>query len=94
MANETIIKILNREYFLNEDENPLVLSALSKYVEEKMIEVSKKNSLVDTSRIAVHAALLICKELFEEKNRSENLENIQERKCNQMLEELSNIFEN
>lgn len=93
MANETVIKILNREYFIKDEEDPLVLAALAKYVEDKMVEVSRKNSLVDTGRIAVHAALLICKELFEERSKSEDLTIHQERKCAQMLEELSKIIE-
>ncbi len=85
MSKETVIKILNRDYYIKEQENPLFLSALAQYVEEKMKEASEKNNIVDTSRIAVHAALSICKELFEEKTRIEN----HEKKINQILEDLS-----
>ncbi|MCP4482891.1 MAG: cell division protein ZapA [bacterium] len=93
MANDTVIKILNREYFIKEQEDPLLLASLVEYLEGKMSEVSKRNNLVDTSRIAVHAALLISKELFEERNRSEDLNIKQEKKYAQMLEKLSNIIE-
>ena len=93
MANEIVIKILNREYFIEGMEDPLVLSALAEYLEKKMKEVSQKQNIVDTSRVAVHAALMITKELFDEKNKLENLEKNQEIKCVQMLEDLSKLIE-
>ena len=93
MADEKVIKILNREYYIKEQGDPLVLAALAKYVEDKMIEASQKNNIVDTSRIAVHAALSICEELFKLRNDLDNTVSKQDRKCNQLLEELSKVME-
>ena len=86
MSKEIVIKILNRDYFVkDEDGDPLLLAAFARYVEEKMEEAGEKNNIVDTSKIAVHAALSICKELFEERSKLEN----HDRKINQLAEELS-----
>lgn len=74
MAKEVIVKILNRDYFLEDDGDPLFLNALGKYVEEKMIEVSETRKIVDTSKIAVMASILLCKELFEMKAKVEKID--------------------
>jgi cell division protein ZapA (FtsZ GTPase activity inhibitor) len=85
VAKEIVIKILNRDYFVKDDVDPLLLAAFARYVEDKMKEAGEKNNIVDTSKIAVHTALSICKELFEERSKLEN----HDRKINQLAEELS-----
>jgi len=89
MAKEIVIKILNRDYLIKDEEDPLLLAAYARYVEEKMKEASEKNNIVDTSKIAVHAALSICKELFEERNDFQN----HDRKINQLAEDLAKAID-
>jgi len=59
------IKIYNREFVIEgADWDPLYVSALAKYVDEQMNKIANTSHIVDTSRVAILAALNIADELF------------------------------
>ncbi len=73
-GNKIPVKIYNREFIIEGgDWDPLYVSALAKYVDEQMNKIANTSHIVDTSRVAVLAALNIADELFrlrESKNNS------------------------
>ena len=59
------VKIYNREFVIDGGNwDPLYVSALAKYVDEQMNKIANTSNIVDTSRVAVLAALNIADELF------------------------------
>ncbi len=59
------VKIYNREFVIEGGNwDPLYVSALAKYVDEQMNRIANTSNIVDTSRVAVLAALNIADELF------------------------------
>ncbi|NIM03090.1 cell division protein ZapA [bacterium] len=59
------VKIYNREFIIEGGSwDPLYVSALAKYVDEQMNRIANTSNIVDTSRVAVLAALNIADELF------------------------------
>lgn len=60
------LRIYNREYTLSGEEwDPLYIAALADYVDKKMNEIANTSHIVDTSKVAVLAALNIANELFK-----------------------------
>ena len=65
LAEKIRIMIFNREYEIDAGGlTPLEASALAQYVTEKMKEITEQTKIVDTSKLAVLAALNITDELF------------------------------
>lgn len=65
LAEKILIMIYNREYEIDAGGlTPLEASALAQYVTDKMKEIAEQTNIVDTSRLAVLAALNISDELF------------------------------
>lgn len=65
LAEKIRILIYNREYEIDAGSlTPLEASALAQYVTDKMKEIETQTKIVDTSRLAVLAALNITDELF------------------------------
>jgi cell division protein ZapA len=59
------VKIYNREFIIEGGNwDPLYVSALAKYVDDQMNRIANTSNIVDTSRVAVLAALNIADELF------------------------------
>ncbi|MFB0527643.1 MAG: cell division protein ZapA [bacterium] len=59
------VRIYNREFVIEGGNwDPLYVSALAKYVDEQMNRIANTSNIVDTSRVAVLAALNIADELF------------------------------
>ncbi len=59
------IRIYNREFVIEGGNwDPLYVSALAKHVDEQMNRIANTSNIVDTSRVAVLAALNIADELF------------------------------
>ena len=68
LAEKIRILIYNREYEIDAGGlTPLEASALAQYVTDKMKELERQTKIVDTSRLAVLAALNITDELFRVK---------------------------
>jgi len=66
LAEKIRIQIYGREYEMDASAlTPLEATALAKYVSDKMHEIARQTNVVDTSKLAVLAALNIADELFE-----------------------------
>ncbi|MFH1715091.1 MAG: cell division protein ZapA [Elusimicrobiota bacterium] len=92
MADKMLIKIMNRDYYINDNGDPLYMNAIARYVENKMKEAAEKDNIVDTSRLAVHAALTITGELFKYKDKEDELKGINEYRVDKLLQELDEVL--
>lgn len=68
-GNDTLVQvdIHGRTYSLRSDGDPGQLRELAAYVDRRMTEISQGTATVDTTRIAVLAALNLADEVFEER---------------------------
>jgi len=65
------VEVYNGKVSLNkEDRDPLYISSLAKFVNEKINEIAHKLHNADTSRLGILAALDITDELFKLKEKS------------------------
>lgn len=83
------VNIFGSEYVLKASENQEYIINIAKFVDEKMRDVDKTNSINSKSKVAILAALNIAEELFEEREYRERLVNQlneQSRKLNRSLE--------
>ena len=83
-----IIKIFGREYEVNSEEDPLNIYALASFVDQKMKEISHITNIVDTSKVAVLAALNIADEVFKLKERSNLVKSSIDKKREELAKEL------
>lgn len=89
MAEKIVIRILNRDYYIEDNGDPLYMTALARYVEDKMREAGERYNIVDTSRLAVHAALSITGELFRLKEQEQSKTPLNEYRVDKFIDELS-----
>ena len=94
MAEKITIRILNRDYFVEDNGDPLFMTAIARYVEDKMREASERDNLVETSRVAVHAALTIAGELFKLREEGTKLSNVDSYRVDKLLTNLSSAIDN
>jgi cell division protein ZapA (FtsZ GTPase activity inhibitor) len=88
MAKKVKIILLNREYYIENVKSPLYISALVRYVENKMKEAGDRDEVVDTSRQAVHAALDIADEFFTLKEQQEKNTDLYNSKVDKIVMEI------
>ena len=95
MIGEKIpIQIYGRNFDIDvEGITPLEANALANYVTEKMKEIESQTKIVDTSKLAMLAALNIADELFRIKRQKENTSDISERKIEEMISILQPVVE-
>ena len=75
-----------------EDRDPLYISSLAKFVNEKINEITSKTKIVDTTKVGILAALDISDELFKLKeNTSNNTEQI-DSQIQEMITLISNTI--
>jgi cell division protein ZapA len=67
------VKVHGREFNIvtTNEREPLYISTLAQYVDEAMTQVAESTQIVDTSQLAVMAALDITDELFRLRDRKE-----------------------
>lgn len=89
LAEKTRIVIYNREYELDATGlTPLEASALANFVNEKMVEIANHTKIVDTSKLAVLAALNIADELFGLKESKSNVNGNFDKKIEELVNQL------
>ena len=59
------VEILGRTYTLRGSDDPQSVKDLAAYVDTRMAEIAEQTNTVDTTRIAILAALNIADELFK-----------------------------
>jgi cell division protein ZapA (FtsZ GTPase activity inhibitor) len=89
MADKITIRILNRDYHVDDNGDPLYINALARYVEDKMKEAGQKDNIVETSRLAVHAALSITGELFRLRENDMSSTGVNAHRIDKLLKDLS-----
>lgn len=92
MADKIAIQILNRDYYVDDKGDPLYMTALARYVQEKMEEVGNKSNIVDTSRLAVHAALSIADEFFQVKEKIDKFEGVSSYRVDKLIGDLEKVL--
>ena len=78
------VNIFGTEYTLRSDDNENYIKEIARYLDQKMREVDKDNSVKSSSKISVLAALNVVDELFQERKYKEKL-------LNQLNEEAKKI---
>jgi cell division protein ZapA len=63
----------------------LLIYSLAEYVEQKLNEVQRDTSIVDTQKLAILTALNIADELFRLKNSRENISGIFDKKADELI---------
>ena len=87
------IQILGREYPVDAGAgDALYINSLARYVEEKMEEIKQNTNIVDTSKIAVLAALNIADEFFRLKQSRESVNTEVEQKADEMISLLDAVL--
>jgi cell division protein ZapA len=93
VAEKTRVVIYNREYVIDDNGlTPLEASALANYVNDKMMEIAQQTNIVDTSKLAVLAALNIADELFRLKENKETNINSVDKKVDELIIQLDNAL--
>lgn len=87
----TRVEICDRVYAVTGAIDADYLERLSAYVDGKMREIQESSRTVDTVKVAVMAALNIADELFQQRNRAEQVEAAivhKSSRCSDMLDAL------
>ncbi len=69
------VNIFGTEYTLISDDDADYVQEIGRYLDEKMREIDKNQSIKSTSKVAVLAALNIADELFQERKYTQKLLN-------------------
>jgi len=89
IAEKTRVVIFNREYEIDASSlTPLEASAIANYVNEKMVEIYEQTKIVDTSKLAVLAALNIADELFRLKQNKNNVDDNFEKTVDNLINQI------
>lgn len=73
------VNIFGSEYNLVSDNNEEYVNKVAKYIDDKMREIDRNNSIKSGSKIAILAALNIADELFQEREyRNKLIEQVNE----------------
>ena len=89
-TNKISVNIFGSEYALKTDQNQEYISQIAKYIDQKMRDIDKTQTINSNFKIAILAALNITEELFQEQQYRERLLNQlndESRLLNRSLEE-------
>jgi cell division protein ZapA len=87
--NKISVNILGRTYDVEvASGDELFIFSLAEYVEQKLIEAQRDTGIVDTSKLAILAALNIADELFRLRNSKENVSGVMDRKTDELIKVL------
>ena len=88
------VGIFGKIYTIKSDTDSAYIEKVADYVDQKMKTLSASSEVVDSSKIAVLAALNIADELFKTKNEFINKMKFQEQKTADLLNRLEQEFKN
>ncbi|MFH1282740.1 MAG: cell division protein ZapA [bacterium] len=93
LAEKIRVKINNREFDIDGGGlTPLELSARANYVNEQIEAVADKTNTVDTSKLAVLAALNIADELFRVKESKNSTNGNNDKKLDELIIQLDSAI--
>ena len=91
-AEKTRVVIYNREYEIDASAlTPLEAMSLANFVNEKMVEIASQTKIVDTSKLAVLAALNIADELFRVKENRDDIGLISDKKIDELINQIDSV---
>lgn len=93
LSEKVVVKICGREFELEWEGDPLYIYTLANYVDGKMREVAEANKIIDTSKVAVLAALTIADEYFRFKESKEINSNTVNKKTEEFIQALEAALE-
>ena len=74
MARERVsVRILNSNYDLETDTEPLFINQLAEYVNKKLQEVGEEQDTQDTTKILSVGLIILAEEIFKLKEDKENI---------------------
>jgi len=73
-ASVTQVRIYNQTYAIRSDDTAEYVEGLARHLDSKMTEVAEATATVDTSRVAVLAALNVVDDYFKTRRALEGLE--------------------
>lgn len=86
------VEIFGRTYQLRSNDDPEYVESLAKMVHDKMVEVDRTTNTVDSSRVAVMAALILADELARYKTACERHIQSLESEGERLLELMNNAL--
>ena len=86
ISDKVDVEIYGRKLTIEmEGLNQLEINSLANLVDERMREISKDAKIVDSSKLAIMAALDIAADLHRLKSKTEDFDHIEERKVDRMI---------
>ena len=86
------VNIFGSEYTLRADNDGNIVEKIAQYVDEKMREIDRNQTLKSTTRVAILAALNIAEELFQERIYRKKLLNQLNEESKKLNNELTEIL--
>ncbi|MCQ2611061.1 MAG: cell division protein ZapA [Treponema sp.] len=83
------INVLGTSFAIQADENPDYLNSLLQYYKGICETIRKQDGLKDPTQIAVLAGILICDELYKEKERNIRLEQKTDTKSDEITDRIT-----
>ncbi len=94
MANGQIrVNIFGSDYTLVSDNDENYVREIAQYIDQKMREIDKNQSIKSTVKIAILAALNVADELFQERQYRHKLLNQLDEEAKQLSGELAELIE-
>ncbi len=86
LGEKLTVEILGRQYEIDaEGLTPIEASFLAQFVSDRMQEIQKESGIVDSSKLAVLAALNLADELWRLKRKSDHTSQQLERRFSDMI---------
>ena len=93
ITNKISVNIFGSEYALKTDQSQEYITEIAKYVDQKMKEIDKTQTINSKFKIAILAALNITDELYQEKQYRDRLFNQMNEESKQLNRSLQEAFE-
>jgi cell division protein ZapA len=91
-VKSTRVQIFSQEYHIRAEADPEYVKTIAAYVDAKMQEIARKQSLVSSTKVAILAAVNIADEVFQERRRRERADHDVAAKVNELSEVLARAF--
>jgi len=86
MAREkTTIRILDRNFDIETEIDPLHANYLANYINKKAEEVGKEQNTVDTMNLLYYTLMALAEEIFTLKEKKDNIENDFNKKIDELI---------
>jgi len=87
------VNIFGSEYTLRSDDNENNVNKVARYIDDKMREIDRTQTVKSTSRVAILTALNVAEELFQERLYKEKLINKLNDEAKKLNRSIEEVFE-